>query len=138
MGLGVRPGTIVGLAVPRSVDMVASALAVLKAGGAYLPLDPEYPADRLRFMIEDSEAPVVIASTRADVHGGDLSVQVLALDDAAEREAIDQLPASDLCVAAASGDLAYRDLHLGIDRPAEGRHGRAPQGRRLFRRNGPR
>ena len=107
VGLGVRPGTIVGLAVPRSADMVASALAVLKAGGAYLPLDPEYPADRLRFMIEDSEAPVVIASTRADVQGGDLSVQVLALDEAAEREAIDQLPASDLCVAAASGDLAY-------------------------------
>ena len=137
VGLGVRPGTIVGLAVPRSVDMVASALAVLKAGGAYLPLDPEYPADRLRFMIEDSEAPVVIASTRADVQGGDLSVQVLALDDAAEREAIDQLPASDLCVAAASGDLAYLIYTSGSTGRPKGVMVEHRQVVDLFRRDGP-
>ncbi|HQA67127.1 MAG TPA: amino acid adenylation domain-containing protein [Aggregatilineales bacterium] len=51
---GVGPETIVGLSVERSVDMFVGLLGVLKAGGAYLPLDPAYPADRLAFMIEDS------------------------------------------------------------------------------------
>jgi len=47
---GVRPGAIVGLCIARSFDMVVAVLAVLKAGGAYLPLDPAYPVERLRAM----------------------------------------------------------------------------------------
>jgi amino acid adenylation domain-containing protein/non-ribosomal peptide synthase protein (TIGR01720 family) len=58
--LGVGPETLVGLALGRAPEMVIGILAILKAGGAYLPLDPDYPSDRLRFMLEDAGAPVVL------------------------------------------------------------------------------
>ncbi len=58
--VGVGPGVLVGLCVRRSMAMVAGMLGVLKAGGAYLPLDPGYPAQRLAFMVSDSQAPVVL------------------------------------------------------------------------------
>ena len=51
---GIGPEDIVGIALPRSADMVVGLLAVLKSGAAYLPLDPDYPADRLALMIEDA------------------------------------------------------------------------------------
>ncbi|HKV12979.1 MAG TPA: amino acid adenylation domain-containing protein, partial [Thermoanaerobaculia bacterium] len=54
--LGVSPGTIVGLETRRSLDTLAGLLGILEAGAAYLPLDPDYPADRLAFMVEDSGA----------------------------------------------------------------------------------
>ena len=53
---GVVPGDIVGLATTRSVEMLVSMLAILKAGAAYLPIDPEYPAQRIEFMLQDSGA----------------------------------------------------------------------------------
>ncbi|AGL19084.1 non-ribosomal peptide synthetase [Actinoplanes sp. N902-109] len=60
--LGVGPETFVGVAVPRSVDMVVACLAVLKAGGAYVPLDLDHPADRLRLMLEETGASLVLTS----------------------------------------------------------------------------
>ncbi|MET8685030.1 amino acid adenylation domain-containing protein [Streptomyces sp. NPDC004732] len=60
VGLGVGPEVRVGLCLPRGVDMVVGELAVWKAGGAFVPLDPEYPADRLSFMVADSGARVVV------------------------------------------------------------------------------
>jgi natural product biosynthesis luciferase-like monooxygenase protein len=57
---GVGPETRVGLSVERSVEMVVGMLGILKAGGAYLPLDPEYPRERLAFMLQDSGAPVLV------------------------------------------------------------------------------
>ncbi|MFC7302951.1 amino acid adenylation domain-containing protein [Streptomyces monticola] len=59
--LGVRPGALAAVAVPRSVDLVVALLAVAKAGGAYLPLDPDYPAERLAYMVDDARPAVVIA-----------------------------------------------------------------------------
>lgn len=59
---GVGPESVVGVLMERSVEMVVSLLGVLKAGGAYLPLDPEYPAARLRYMFEDA-APRVLLTT---------------------------------------------------------------------------
>jgi non-ribosomal peptide synthetase component F len=61
---GVGQGSIVGIMLDRSPDLVAAVLGVLKAGAAYLPLDPAYPADRLAFMQRDSQAQVVLASRR--------------------------------------------------------------------------
>lgn len=60
--LGVGADVLVGLCLPRSLDMVVAALGILKAGGAYVPLDPAYPPDRLAFMLEDSQAPVLIST----------------------------------------------------------------------------
>jgi amino acid adenylation domain-containing protein len=58
--LGVGPEKIVGLCVERSLEMVIALLGILKAGGAYLPLDPDYPPERLAFMLDDARAPVVV------------------------------------------------------------------------------
>ncbi|WP_431877566.1 condensation domain-containing protein [Amycolatopsis sacchari] len=62
---GVGPDRIVGIRQDRSLELVVSLLAVLKAGGAYLPLDPDYPAERLDFMIADA-APTVVLPTVLD------------------------------------------------------------------------
>jgi amino acid adenylation domain-containing protein/non-ribosomal peptide synthase protein (TIGR01720 family) len=59
-GVGVGPDVLVALCLERSLDLVVAILAVLKAGGAYLPLDLAYPKDRLAFMLEDSQATVLI------------------------------------------------------------------------------
>ena len=59
---GIGPDQIVAILLDRSPQMIVSMLAVLKAGGAYLPLDPEYPVARLGFMLEDSGARQVITS----------------------------------------------------------------------------
>ncbi|MFC5743653.1 amino acid adenylation domain-containing protein, partial [Dyella tabacisoli] len=62
---GVGPETLVAVALPHSLDLITALLAVLKAGGAYLPLDIEYPADRLAFMLEDARPICVL--TRSDI-----------------------------------------------------------------------
>ncbi|HEX3554229.1 MAG TPA: amino acid adenylation domain-containing protein, partial [Thermoanaerobaculia bacterium] len=62
--LGVQPETVVGIAVERSLEMLIAALAVLEAGGTYLPLDPGYPPERLSFMLEDSGARVLLTHSR--------------------------------------------------------------------------
>ncbi|HEU5469676.1 MAG TPA: amino acid adenylation domain-containing protein [Actinophytocola sp.] len=65
--LGVRPENLVGVCMGRGIPRIAALLGVLKSGGGYLPLDPEYPADRLGFMLEDAHVPVVV--TDADSAG---------------------------------------------------------------------
>ncbi|MCR8642843.1 amino acid adenylation domain-containing protein [Paenibacillus sp. N1-5-1-14] len=78
---GVSVDDRVALALPRSVDMVVSILAVLKAGAAYVPLDPDYPADRLLYMVEDARPVYVIASSSALSSMPDLgAVKRLLLD----------------------------------------------------------
>ncbi|PWW65821.1 non-ribosomal peptide synthetase [Actinokineospora spheciospongiae] len=61
-GHGVGPEQVVAVAVPRGVDLVVSLLAVLKAGGAYLALDPDYPDDRLALMVDDARPTAAIAT----------------------------------------------------------------------------
>jgi amino acid adenylation domain-containing protein len=58
---GIEPETRVGICMERSVEMVVGVLAVLKAGGAYLPLDPKYPEERLQYMVKDSGPAIVLA-----------------------------------------------------------------------------
>ena len=53
---GVKPDTIVGIMVERSLEMIVGIIGILKAGGAYLPIDPDYPQDRINYMIADSGA----------------------------------------------------------------------------------
>ncbi|MEV4815842.1 non-ribosomal peptide synthetase/MFS transporter [Micromonospora tulbaghiae] len=79
---GVGPETLVGVCAERSVELVAGLLGVLKAGGAYLPLDPEYPADRLAFMVGDADAPVVLVQSHLRDVLPDTGATVLELDDA--------------------------------------------------------
>jgi amino acid adenylation domain-containing protein/non-ribosomal peptide synthase protein (TIGR01720 family) len=59
---GVRPESVVAVALERSVDAIVAFLAVLKSGGAYLPVDPDYPAERIRFMLADASPVLMLTS----------------------------------------------------------------------------
>jgi amino acid adenylation domain-containing protein/non-ribosomal peptide synthase protein (TIGR01720 family) len=61
---GVGADVLVGICVERSIEMIVGVLGILKAGGAYLPLDPDYPTERLRFMLEDSSVGVLLTQQR--------------------------------------------------------------------------
>ena len=91
---GVQPGDVVGLCLERSPDLVLSLLAIWKAGAAYLPLDPAYPAHRLHFMVEDSSTRLVL-STAALAHSLALPPsKTLLLDDAEPLDGIALVPAA--------------------------------------------
>jgi amino acid adenylation domain-containing protein len=60
MGMGVGPGTLVPICLPRSMEMIVGLLAILKAGGAYVPLDPSFPKQRLSYMLEDARASLLV------------------------------------------------------------------------------
>ena len=62
--LGVGPETLVGISMQRSLEMIVGMLGILKAGCAYLPLDPAYPSERLAFMLEDAGVPVILTQHR--------------------------------------------------------------------------
>ncbi len=80
--LGVGPGTLVGLCVDRSPSMAEGIWAILKAGAAFVPLDPSYPADRLAFLLADSAAPVVLVEAHlADRLPPGLVATILVLDE---------------------------------------------------------
>ncbi|MFF7651508.1 non-ribosomal peptide synthase/polyketide synthase [Streptomyces sp. NPDC007983] len=70
IGRGVGPEKLVALVLPRSVEMVVAQLAVVKAGGAFLPVDPHYPAERVAFMLRDAE-PLVVLDDVASAWAGD-------------------------------------------------------------------
>src|ERR1700733_9716677 len=84
---GVGPETIVGICVERSVEMVISLLGVLKAGGAYLPLDPGYPQERLVYMLEDAR-PLCVISVGDAVEVLPSGTSLLRLDDIEIQEQI--------------------------------------------------
>ncbi len=106
VGLGVVPGDLVGLRMERSLEMMAAILGVLKAGAAYVPLDPAYPEERLAYMVEDSGV-----SGRPDLSGGHRRRRFRSSHPGLR------------------GSPGLRDLHLGLDGPAQGSD-RAPRQRR--------
>lgn len=81
---GVKPGILVGIYVKRSLDMLVGLLGVLKAGGAYLPLDPSFPAERLAFMLADSEASFILTQTSLQETMPENKAQVICLDSLGE------------------------------------------------------
>ncbi|VAW43300.1 hypothetical protein MNBD_CHLOROFLEXI01-1089, partial [hydrothermal vent metagenome] len=78
--LGVGPDTIVGVFMERSIEMVVALLGIHKAGGAYLPLDPTYPKDRIAFMVEDTATPVLLTQKRLIASLPPHQAQVVRLD----------------------------------------------------------
>jgi amino acid adenylation domain-containing protein/non-ribosomal peptide synthase protein (TIGR01720 family) len=104
--LGVGPERIVALALPRSAATVVGILAVLKAGGGHLPVDPALPPDRIRFMLADAR-PALVLTDRANTAITDLpGLPVLAIDDPAlDHPAIDD-PALDDPAGQSHPDLA--------------------------------
>jgi amino acid adenylation domain-containing protein len=104
---GVGPESLVGVCLPRSPDLVVSFLAALKARGAYLPLDPDYPAERLATMLADA-APACVIATAVTAKALPESAAVLLLDDGDVARAIDpdaeDPPAAPLPVASQHPD----------------------------------
>jgi hypothetical protein len=78
---GIGPEVIVGIYLERSIEMVVGVLAILRAGGAYLPLDPTYPSQRIQFMLEDSDVQVVL--TKSGLHSSlpQTKAEVLLIDE---------------------------------------------------------
>lgn len=105
-GLGVGPESLVGVLMERSVELVVALLGILKAGAAYLPLDPAYPPQRLAFMLEETRVPVVLtqARLREQLHVRH-AARVISLD--AEWETIAREGADNLGVELSGANLAY-------------------------------
>jgi len=102
---GAGPDVLVGVSLDRSLDMVVALLGVLKAGAAYVPLDPTYPADRLAFMVEDSGLKVLLTQESLLPLWSGSPAQLVALDR--DRSAITAEPAEDPAVALRPDNLAY-------------------------------
>jgi amino acid adenylation domain-containing protein len=81
---GVGADTLVALCLERSLDLVVALLGILKAGGAYVPLDPGYPQERLAFMLEDTDAPVLITQSSLQAVLPPHTATVLCLDNAVD------------------------------------------------------
>ena len=78
---GVKPDMLVGLSLERNNNLVIALLAILKAGGAYLPIDLAYPAERLAFMLEDAQAPVLLTETKLKGNLPATKARVLCVDE---------------------------------------------------------
>ncbi|MFD7257553.1 amino acid adenylation domain-containing protein [Streptomyces sp. NPDC059874] len=93
---GAGPEQFVALALPRSADLVVAVLAVLKSGAAYVPLDPDYPADRLAYMVEDARPALLVTRSDAGLpEGTGAHTQTLLLDEPATRAALAAEPDTD-------------------------------------------
>ncbi|HEY3570928.1 MAG TPA: amino acid adenylation domain-containing protein [Thermoanaerobaculia bacterium] len=126
--LGVAPGDLVGLCLERSPEMVVAVLGVLKAGAAYVPLDPAYPQERLAFMLEDSQVPVLLAqeSLAGVLPEPGAATRVVLLDR--DREAIAAEGDGDPAVPVSAGFPAYVIYTSGSTGRPKGvvvRHGNA-------------
>lgn len=103
--LGVGPNVLVGVCLERSLDMVVALLGILKAGGAYVPLDPTYPPLRLAFMMEDTQASVLITRQRQAARLPAHNVQVVCLDS--DAAVLAQQSTADTTPTPTSTALAY-------------------------------
>jgi len=99
---GVKPGNIVGIVVERSIEMIAGIIGILKAGGAYLPIDPEYPVSRKKYILEDSRAGILLTQSHLR-YNNEFSGEVIELDD----EEIYEGQAGNLELINKPNDIAY-------------------------------
>ncbi|OCC07226.1 non-ribosomal peptide synthetase [Streptomyces sp. PTY087I2] len=111
---GAGPERVVALSLPRSADLVVALYAVLKSGAGYLPLDPEYPADRVAYLFDDAAPACLITDhgTAAGLPDVTAGTPRVVLDDPATERALAGLPDKDLVQAdriapVGSGHLAY-------------------------------
>ncbi|HEY0022716.1 MAG TPA: non-ribosomal peptide synthase/polyketide synthase [Longimicrobium sp.] len=125
-GLGAGPEARVGICVDRSAEMVVAMLAVLKAGAAYLPLDPSYPADRLAYMLQDSGAPLLV--TQGSLRGllPAEGVRIVSVDEDAAAIAANSADAPRTRVDAANAAyVIYTSGSTGRPKGVQVTHGNA-------------
>ena len=104
ISLGAGPERLVAVAMPRSPDMIVAVLAVLKAGAAYVPVDPAYPPGRIAYMLADARPVAVLTTALAGQDLPDGTPQV-ALDDPATITAVSRLADGNLAAAERPGQL---------------------------------
>ncbi|MBA3469563.1 MAG: amino acid adenylation domain-containing protein [Herpetosiphonaceae bacterium] len=92
--LGAGPNVAVGICMERSVELVVAMLGIIKAGATYVPIDPAVPAERLAFMLEDTQAPVLLTQRALKINLEVHATQVICLD--AADSAVAAQPAEDL------------------------------------------
>jgi amino acid adenylation domain-containing protein len=103
--LDVKSDTLIGIATSRSSMLISSLLGILKAGGAYVPLDPTFPKERLSWIVEDSQMPLLLTTPdiRERLPLGGTSLRVLDVEDPVVSQSSSQFD----CENSASHDLAY-------------------------------
>ncbi|MFE9657498.1 amino acid adenylation domain-containing protein [Micromonospora sp. NPDC006431] len=104
VGYGAGPERFVAVAVPRSLELVLALWAVLKAGAAYLPVDPDYPADRIAYLLDDAR-PALLLTTRATAALATGTATALVLDSDEVRQAVTEHAATALTDADRAGPL---------------------------------
>ena len=103
---GVKAETLVPICLERSLEMIIGILGVMKAGGAYVPVDPEYPQERISYMLEDTSAAIILSSKASrEKLNGNKTVKVIALDS--DWELIEKEQSSNLKEVISPKQLAY-------------------------------
>ena len=103
--IGVKPEMLVGICVERSIDAIVGILGILKAGAAYLPLDPAYPEERLAFMLSDARTPVLLTQQLLLDSLPENDARIICLDT--QSAVIDRFGDRNAICGATSENLAY-------------------------------
>ncbi|WP_163832494.1 non-ribosomal peptide synthetase [Spartinivicinus ruber] len=115
MARGVTPGTFVGICLTRSLDLITTILGILKAGGVYVPLDPNYPLERLSFMVEDSKVKFILMNKMLTdaIPLDQIQISesnIIYIDDLQVTDQLGKCPVTNITdekVNVAAADLAY-------------------------------
>ncbi|MBO1051113.1 MAG: amino acid adenylation domain-containing protein [Dolichospermum sp. DET73] len=102
---GVIPEARVGLWLSRSLDLIVAILAILKAGGVYVPFDPDYPSDRIAYMLEDSQVTVLLTHTQFETQIPPHSAKIIFIDNCQTELA--QAPTTDPEILVFPDNAAY-------------------------------
>jgi len=102
---GAKPDDLIGVMMDRSLDLIVALVAIHKVGCAYVPLDPVYPADRLRYMVEDSGLTILMTEARHKTKLGELTAQLIVHDELSTQ--IVAYPCDNLDQTIGSDSLAY-------------------------------
>ena len=105
--LGAGPETLVAISMERSLEMVIALLGTLKAGAAYVPLDPSFPAERLRFMLDDSKALLLLTRSADKARLGELPANIRAICLDTDWRLISEERDDELPLHMTSENLAY-------------------------------
>ena len=122
---GVRPETVVGVCLERSPSFIVGMLGTLRAGGVYMPLDPTHPQERLRLLVADSDARVILTQGELAGDFADLGVCVLCLEELADRPGAP--PPSDSTLADNLAYIIYTSGSTGRPKGVAVSHGAAAE-----------
>ena len=103
---GIKKETIVPICIERSLEMIVGILGILKSGGAYIPIDPEYPEERIKFMLKDSKAKMVVSSSSGSKKLS-LAKDIAIIELDSQWVYINEQPTDNLPAQATADNLAY-------------------------------